>query len=204
MQLIDLSQTVTDNLPVFPGDDPVLLEQTRFLDTDQYNDHRIEMGMHAGTHIDGPMHLTASREYVSELPLDRFMAPGCCLDVRGQPIIQWRPEFARVIPENCILLLYTGHDRQFGQSAYFEDYPVLAPEFSRAVVQKRIKMLGLDSPSPDRPPYLIHRELLQQGIYLIENLTNLAVLAGRESFEVIALPLKIRANSAPARVIARI
>jgi kynurenine formamidase len=191
-------------MPVFPGDDDTRLRQTRFLSRDKYNDHRLETGMHAGTHIDTPMHLTASREYISELPLDNFIAPGVCWDVRGQPVIDWQPESGSAVAENSILLLYTGQDQLFGKPDYYENYPVLSLEFCRMIVGKKIKMLGLDSPSPDQPPYTIHKLLLTHGIYIIENLTNLDQLAGKNGFEVIALPLKIKADSAPARVLARL
>jgi kynurenine formamidase len=204
MRIIDLSQTITDKMPVFPGDDDTKLAQTRFLSTDGYNDHRVEMGMHAGTHIDAPMHLTDSHEYIADLPVDRFSAPGVCIDVRGQPVIDWRPEYGPSVKENCILLLYTGQDRLCGEPVYFENYPILSPAFGQALVDKKIKMLGLDSPSPDRPPYAVHKLLLTHGILIMENLTHLDQLAGIKGFEVIALPIKIKADSAPARVVARV
>jgi hypothetical protein len=65
-------------------------------------------------------------------------------------------------------------------------------------------MLGMDTPSPDRAPYQVHQSLLSAGIYIIENLTNLNKLTGEKYFEIISLPLKIKANSSPARVLARI
>jgi kynurenine formamidase len=202
-KLIDLSQTIVDNLPVFPGDIRTSLFQTKYLSVDKYNDHRLEMGMHAGTHFDGPMHLTESREYISDLAPDTFIAPGCLLDVRNQQVIQWQTEFAQSVTAGSIVLLFTGMDKEYGKQAYFEDYPEVSAEFCQRLVDKKIKMLGLDSASPDRFPYSIHKQLLANGIYLIENLTNLAKLAGKKSFEVIALPLKIKANSSPARVLAR-
>ena len=54
-RIIDLSQTIEDNMPVYPGDDPVSLKISRRLAADHYNDHRLTLSMHAGTHIDGPM-----------------------------------------------------------------------------------------------------------------------------------------------------
>lgn len=71
------------------------------------------------------------------------------------------------------------------------------------LVRKRVKMIGLDTPSPDKIPFEIHKYLFQNNILIIENLTNLEKLIDGENFEVIALPLKIRADSSIARVIAR-
>jgi kynurenine formamidase len=202
--IIDLSRTIEDNLPVFPGDSPTRLFQSRFLASDMYNDHRLEIGMHAGTHIDGPMHLTESTEYISDLPVDSFIGNGCLLDARGQTLIGIRPEYEEKVEENSIVLLYTGWDKLFGQPEYFTKYPVIGMDLCQLLIRKHIKMVGLDSPSPDNAPYTIHKSLMDNHICVIENLTNLDKLFGHPDFEVIALPLNIKANGSPARVVARI
>jgi kynurenine formamidase len=115
-----------------------------------------------------------------------------------------KPEYEKLVREQSIVLLYTGHDRLFGKPEYFDNYPVVDSDLCQLFIRKKIKMLGMDGPSPDREPYQVHKSLLTMRIYIIENLTNLGNLAEEKSFEVIALPLKIRANSSPARVVARI
>ena len=65
-------------------------------------------------------------------------------------------------------------------------------------------MVCIDSPSPDRRPFEIHKLLLENNVLIAENLTNLDKLMSANNFEVIALPLKIHADSSPARIIARI
>ena len=66
-----------------------------------------------------------------------------------------------------------------------------------------IKIIGIDSPSPDRSPYEIHKLLMKNDILIIENLTNLAELTSHEEFDVIALPTKFDTEAAPVRVVAR-
>jgi kynurenine formamidase len=67
-----------------------------------------------------------------------------------------------------------------------------------------VEILGLDTPSPDRPPFAIHKILLSHNILIIENLTNLQALSEVSEFEVLAAPPKIRCEAAPVRVGARI
>ena len=55
---IDLSQDITHDMSVHPYDDKVKLYQDKFLDKDKYVNFKLETGMHSGTHIDTPMHLT--------------------------------------------------------------------------------------------------------------------------------------------------
>ena len=64
-------------------------------------------------------------------------------------------------------------------------------------------MVCMDSPSPDRHPFEIHKLLLENSILIAENLTNIEKLLHVRKFEVIALPLNILADSSPARIVAR-
>lgn len=203
-KLMDLSQVIEDSMPVYPGDNRTNLFQTNYLKINSYNNHRLEINMHSGTHIDGPMHLTQSKEYISELSLDSFIGLGYVLDVRNQPIIQTKPEYEELIINNSIILLYTGWDSFYGTEKYYEDHPIIDIDFCKLLVRKNIKMLGMDIPSPDRYPFDSHKLLLGNNIYIIENLTNLDKLLDITSFEVIAFPLNIRADSSMARVIARV
>ena len=82
MNLIDLTHTITRGIAVYPGDDPVQLDQVRTLESDGFNDFSLTTGMHIGTHIDGPMHLTSDRRMIAELPPEMFAGKGVLIDVR--------------------------------------------------------------------------------------------------------------------------
>jgi kynurenine formamidase len=203
-QFIDLSQMIVTQMPVYPGDPPTNLIQTKFFRSDGYNNHRIVIGMHAGTHIDGPMHMTDSEERISELPLEAFIGAGIVLDVRHQLVIKMKIEYEQLIKPENILLLYTGYDQHYGTTAYYEDHPVVEVDFCEFLVQRKVKMLGVDMPSPDRSPFLAHQILLKNKILILENLTNLEQLLEIGSFELIAFPLKIKADGSMVRAVARV
>jgi kynurenine formamidase len=203
MKIIDLSQPILSGMPVYPGDSPVRLTQTRFLASDYHNNFQLEISMHVGTHIDGPRHLLHSDLSILELPLDRFMGQGCLLDVSGEREIHWKSEYKGLVPENSIVLLYSGHDQFYGTPRYFQGYPRVTLEFAQELITRNTKLLGLDWPSPDVFPFHVHKALLAENIYIIENLTNLQELLGH-SFEVCALPLKLKADSALVRAAARL
>jgi kynurenine formamidase len=204
MELIDLSHTLSDSTPVYPGDSPLRLFQEKRLDKDHYNSFRLETNMHAGTHIDSPMHLTPSTDFIDSFPLDTFIGNGCVLDVRGQEIISFKNEYSEKIKERDIVLLFTGHDLEFGKENYFEKYPVIDSDFANFLITKKIKMLGIDTPSPDKYPFEIHKLLFDHNILIIENMTNLGKLNDKKNFEIIAFPLKIKADSSLVRVMARV
>lgn len=192
--IIDLSHEIKPGMPVYPGDEPMELAQTRWLDRDYHNNHRLQIGMHVGTHLDAPLHMLPSGQYVAQLPPTSFIGPGSVLEVCNQPVIHWQPRYEGLVSPGSIVLLYTGHDRFYGSERYFMDHPQVAPDFCEFLLAKQVRLLGMDLPSPDAPPFSVHKHLLSQGIYLLENLTNLERLLDWPAFEVIALPLKIWAD----------
>jgi kynurenine formamidase len=202
-KLIDLTQIIEDSMPIYPGDIKTNLFQTKYLSVNKHNNHRLDISMHAGTHIDSPMHLTDSNEYISELSLESFIGAGYVLDVRNQPIIEMKSEYEELVKENSIVLLYTGFDKLYGMPEYYEEHPILDMDLCKFLIKKNIKMVGIDMPSPDKYPFEIHKLLLENRIYIIENLTNLDKLLGNKNFEVIAFPLKIKADGSMTRVVAR-
>ncbi|ACR78818.1 MULTISPECIES: cyclase family protein [Kosmotoga] len=203
-KFIDLTRIIEDGMAVYPGDDETILRQSRQLDKDGYNNHRLEISMHSGTHIDGPMHMTNCEKLILDFPLETLIGEGVVLDVRDQEVIELKEEYKSAIKEGSILLLYTGRDKIFGTKEYFLNNPVVSKEFAEFLVERRIKILGLDSSSPDRYPFEIHKILFAGGVLIAENLTNLDKLLCVDTFEVIALPLRIKADSSIARVIARV
>jgi Predicted metal-dependent hydrolase len=203
-KLIDISHCIEDGMPVYPGDMETRLSKAKELTVDGYNDHRLEIGMHSGTHMDSPMHLTNCSKYISEYPLDSFIGEGCILDVRGQELIENRPLYNEIIHENNIVLLHTGYDRFYGTETYYINHPCVSSEFCKMIIDRKVKILGIDCPSIDRYPFEYHKLLFENGIFILENLTNLEKLLELGDFEVISLPLAIKADSSMTRAIVRV
>ena len=201
MKLIDLSHVLDENTPVFPGDGATRLGKHRELAAHGFNGHWLETALHTGTHVDVPMHFLDDARTVVDFPMEGFAGPGVLLDVRGQAVIGMREEYRRRVREGDVVLLWTGLDARYGQAEYFTRYPCVTDALTAFFVERGIKMLGMDSPSPDVPPNACHKALLGAGIFVLENLTHLERLAGIEAFEVMALPLKIAAEGSPVRAV---
>lgn len=203
-KFIDLSHNIVNAMPVHPYDDSVKLYQDKFLKTNKYNNYRLEIGMHAGTHIDTPMHLTNKQIFIDEIDLDSFIGKGCLLDVRNENVIAYKEEYSDMVSENDIVLLYTNHSDKYGTEEYYTKHPIIDKELADFFIEKKIKMLGIDLPSPDIYPFEIHKMLFNHNILIIENMTNLSELLHIKRFEIIAFPLKIRAEASMVRVVAKI
>jgi hypothetical protein len=77
-------------------------------------------------------------------------------------------------------------------------------EVAKYLVDAKVKMVGVDTCSVDNQDgFPIHKILLAGKVLIIENLTNLNQLTGKD-FKVYALPLNLQIDGSPARVIAEI
>lgn len=204
MPYIDLTHTFKSTMPVFPGDSKPELKQVGFFGKDECVHFRVTTGMHVGTHIDAPSHMLENGKGLNAYSVDHFFGNGMLIDARGKERIGEELLEGKTLSKGDIVLILTGFSEKFENPAYFDNYPEITEKFARIMVERGVKIVGLDSASPDRSPYRVHKILLGSDILILENLTNLAVLLPHPIFEVIALPPKFDAEAAPVRVIAKV
>jgi len=109
------------------------------------------------------------------------------------------------VKQGDIVFFCTNHIKKLNTDEYFKDSsPVLSEALAQKLVEKKIRIVGLDSWTPDHEPYKSHYLFLGNDIMIIENLTNLDKIVGKRC-KCYALPLKIKdADGAPCRIIAEI
>ena len=202
-KIIDLTMEITDGMAVYPGDDAVRLTQTKFYNNDGYTNHRLEAGMHIGTHMDAPMHMTGSKITVADIPLERLIGKGSLIDAAGKQLIDKSEEYDALIEEDSIVIIHTSYDKHFGTEKYFIDHPVISEEMAELLVKKKVKAICIDTPSPDRYPFKIHKLLLENSIVIVENCTNLNALPKNVNYEVFIVPLNLKTDGSMVRVFAR-
>ncbi|MDE2312036.1 MAG: cyclase family protein [Patescibacteria group bacterium] len=197
---IDLTQTFTAAMPVYPGDPPAQLTE---ISKGGIVDHLLKSGMHVGTHMDAPRHMLRGGKNLSDYGVEKFFGRGVLIDARGKDSAG--PELLGpvVIQPGDIVLVNFGWADKFGRAEYFAGHPVLTEEFARKLAGSGASIVGLDTPSPDYSPYLVHKLLLGRDILIIENLAELSKL-GSQAFEVMALPAKLQADAAFCRVVAKV
>ena len=202
MKYVDLSYDLKSEMPVYPGDIELKSNKEKEYGIDGYNIYSFFTSMHAGTHIDAPLHMYENKKFISEYPIDRFIGNAVLLDVRGEKIIGIKDEYYRDIKENDIVLLFTGWDNFYGKKEYYTNHPVVSEELAELLIKKKIKMLGVDMPSPDKGEYEIHKKLFENDIFILENLKNLKKLLYTEELQLFAQPLKIEVEASLVRAIA--
>jgi kynurenine formamidase len=202
MKIIDLTQTITHQMQVYPGDEAPTLVQTRSLEQDNFTNFRLSTGMHAGTHIDGPWHMVGEQRFIGDMPLETYIGKGCIFDIR-QHVEFDDSDLVRKNAAGCTMaMFYTGYGAKFNTGAYAANFPLVSNAVAQTLVEMGIKFFGIDTFGPDQSPHTTHHTLLKNGVAIAENLTNLDLLLPHKDFDIVALPLKIKADSAPARIIA--
>lgn len=201
MQLFDLTMEIDDETPVFPGDPKQEIRQFASVEKDGWNVKRLTFNSHFSTHIDAPLHKIDGAKSLDNFPLSFFQGPAIVIDAFGQNPIE--PDLSAV-QKGDIVFFYTAQTDKRHSPSFTENNPVISRKTATALVEKGVKIVGLDSYTPDNEPYEIHDIFLNRDIPIVENLVNLKPLVGKR-FECIIAPLKIRnADGAPCRVIAKL
>lgn len=187
MKVLDLSHAITRDMPVFPGSESPQLKQIHSIQEDGFAEKRLSLYSHIGTHVDGPAHVLADGATLDALAIDRFFGNAICLPVdANSPIIDesYIAGHGKKLAENDFVLFYTGWENYWQDDRYFSEYPVLSREAAALLCRLNLKGVGFDTISADREEshdLPIHRILLEKMV-IIENLTNLAALAGKTFF----------------------
>ncbi len=198
---IDLTLPLDNKTPVFPGSTKCEITQVSTIDHTGFNEKIVTFPSHVSTHIDAPLHMVPSGKSLSNYPIDTFIGEAILLDVRRQTEID---DDINEVQNNDMVFLFTGYSQHIYESDYYEHNPVLTEKTTQRLIDKKIKILGIDSFTPDNPPYRVHKMLLQNDILIVENLIDLQKIT-KKRFRCYIFPLKLQdADGAPCRVIAEI
>lgn len=211
MPVIDLTHTIWEGMPVYPGTESPRLSEGSSYERDGFRETLLCLYSHTGTHMDAPNHLFAERQTLDRVSVESFVGSAIVIDCTekqaGELITMENllPLWEKV-EQAEFLLFYTGWARFWGSDSYFGDYPVLDGSVIDYIIRSGKKGVGLDVIGLDpiaQADLPRHKQLLSQSnTLIIENLTNLDQL-GDELVTLVALPLKFRqSDGAPTRVIA--
>jgi arylformamidase len=209
MRIVDLTQHLSNEMPLYPG-----MARPSFVDTatvaiDGYAMSEYHLMNHIGTHVDAPSHHVIGPS-LDDMPLERLVTEALTLDFsRHVPgaitLAEITPHLSH-IKAGDIVLIYSGGSRHWGSNAYWNSWCYPDDEAAQALIERNISAVGFDGPSADpveTTTFPLHKRWLSAGRMILENLTNLDQLPERTLL--VVAPLKVRgANGAPARIFALI
>lgn len=208
-KIIDLTHTMFDDMPVFPGDPPFSLKTYHTIESAGFNLTQVMMSTHVGTHLDAPLHFIRDGKTTDTMDLSRCVGEAHLLDLthRGAPLDEMTiDDFKRyddVIRKGARLIVRTGWDRVFPSPEFFTEMPGISIDAATFLAEREIALIGLDLPSVHvKESQRVHEILLEAEIVIVEGLTNLAAIE-RSPFYFVALPLKFAGrDGSPVRAVA--
>ncbi len=182
--VIDLSIPITEDMRVYPGMAVPSVHRLKRHEIQGIQVSKLEIIVHAGTHVDAPRHVLADGPTIDRLDLDQLTGEAVLIDLSGLApgsVIEQRhlAEHDSHIHRGDIVVLYTGYQR----CPDVEKYCYLAVEGARWLAEdKGVKCLAGDIPSVDpinkqatvsSATHPSHHILLNAGVPIVECLANL-------------------------------
>lgn len=149
MRVLDLTHTIAENMPVYPGTETPIFAGANTYEKDGFKETKLTMYTHTGTHH-GPARASVRR------PHDARRVPRLTVHRQGaryrvQRLERGQGHHARAHPairqdaENAdFLLFHLGWDKRWGTDAYFGDYPCLDDAAMDYIIAGDYKGIGFD------------------------------------------------------------
>jgi kynurenine formamidase len=232
-RIIDLTHTFDETTIYWPTEEGFKLLRGPAGVTEDgyfYAANRFMCAEHGGTHIDAPIHFWKSGQTVDQIPVERLIGPGACVDVSKkcsadrdyqvsvEDFKAWE-DVNRTTLNDRTIVIRTGFARHWpdhekylgtketGRMAVAKlHFPGLDPTAADWLITRRhIRMIGIDTASIDHGQtrtYPTHVRLFRDNVPALENVANTDRLPAN-NFRVVAMPMKIGGGSgAPCRVVA--
>lgn len=209
---IDLTLTISENLPTFPGSPrPQFIPWEKII-PDGYNLELLFLSSHTGTHMDAPYHFLEKGETIEKISTKRLVSDAILIKLKKGPnksiskkdIITFESKNGKILSHSTVVF-HTGWSKNLEKKSYFEKNPGLSVDAAKYLASKKINLVGIDSPSIDLgrdSKFSVHHVLSKNNILIVENLTNLEKIKNSK-FKLVVLPLKLKnATGSPVRAIA--
>ena len=212
MKILDLTLTISENIPTFPGSPaPSFIEWENIKD-DGYNLELLFLSTHTGTHLDAPYHFLEKGAKIHEINVKRLVCDAVLIKLRkksGETIKKLDIEkFEKThgkIVESSSVIFWTGWQKNLLKGFYFIKNPGLSISAANYLAAKKINLVGIDAPSVDLgldSKFPAHHILTKNNILIVENLANLDKI-NSGNFHLVIAPLKLKnATGSPIRALA--
>ena len=209
MKVIDLTLTVSEKIPTFPGSPKPHFIEWETIPKNGYNLELLFLSTHTGTHIDAPFHFVKNGKKIHEIKPERLVNEAILIRIGknsnrsiSKTDIQNFEQKNGKIENGLTVIFHTGWQKNLNKKFYFTENPGLSVSAAKYLVSKKINMVGIDSPSIDLgtdSKFSVHHVLAKNNILIVENLANLNKIKSN-NFHLITSPLKLKnATGSPIR-----
>jgi len=212
VKYLDLTLTVSESIPNFPGSPSPQFITWSTIKADGYNLELLFLSSHTGTHLDAPYHFTKKGAKIHQIPVTRLIGVALLIKIKKvkdqtitkKDLLDFEQKNGEIKNFSSIIF-FTDWQKNLNKKFYFTNNPGLSKSATNYLVSKKINLVGIDSPSIDLGTdkrFTVHKILAKNNILIVENLSNLEKIPTLE-FDFIILPLKLKdATGSPVRAIA--
>lgn len=205
-KIYDVSEPIRDGGLVYPGNPAIHIAlQQAVARGAGANVSSVEFGSHTGTHVDAARHFFDDGQTVDQIPLETLMGPALVLEFGDDVRAVGRADLEKKGLDGAKrVLLKTRNSGYLTQDpAFHQDYTYLAPDGAEFIVERGVKLVGIDYLSIEQfhsGHHLTHLTLLRAGVVIVEGLNLDGVPPAL--YELCCLPLKLAGvDGAPARAV---
>jgi arylformamidase len=194
-------------MPHWPDNPPIFLERAQDIARgDDANVSHMAMGVHTGTHMDGPVHFIHEGAGLDEMPLEATIGETRVIEIADpRQVTAAELRQHELQPGERILLRTSNSERCWVTDDFIDDFVYISEGAAEYLADAGIRTVGIDYLSVGGfhvDGARIHRILIEAGIWIIEGLDLSSAPAGR--YDLICLPVKLHgSDGAPARAIVR-
>jgi len=212
MKVIDLTLTVSNKIPAFPGSPQPNFIPWENIEEDGYNLELLFLSSHTGTHLDAPHHFLEKGAKIHEISLEKLVSEAAlikskksgCESITKTDIQNFEKKHGK-IERSSSVIFSTGWQRNLQKKYYFTKNPGLSVSAAKYLASKKVSLVGIDSPSIDLgtdSKFSVHQIFAKKGILIVEYLANLDKIKSSK-FHLVVLPLKLKnATGSPVRAVA--
>lgn len=197
MKIIDLSYKLNNKMSSYSEEEKPEIKDFATYEKDYFNEKKLEIFSHTGTHIDAPYHMIDKAKTIDKYPVEYFMGKALLIDISDYYLVPLEDfkENESKLKEVDFIIFRTGWDIYYGMDEYLKFYPSIDTDCAEYIASlPNIRGIGIDTISVDyfdNKEYEVHKAILGSEKIIIENLRNLQEIEDKSIFTLNALPLNI-------------
>lgn len=214
MSFVWLSHVLSNNTPLYGGADKLQIGPDKSIQSgDSCNTSFLKMPNHAGTHVDAPRHFISGGRTIDSFSASEwtFYNP-CIINIEIPPgtlIEQQHIINSNIFKQADFIIFKTGFEDFREEDIFWQESPGLAPDMAEFLLTKcpKLRAIGLDFISISSLKHrdqgrLAHREFLQRGILIFEDMRLSELQPQTQLQKIIALPLRFKqGDGAPVTIV---
>ncbi|MYA88960.1 MAG: cyclase family protein [Boseongicola sp. SB0662_bin_57] len=222
--VVDMTHVLDDGFPTYFGTPGITISRVNDFAEDGFNAFALDLGEHAGTHVDAPLHFSEDGQAVNEIPARNLVCPLCVVDVAARaaddPDTQVTPDDLSEwigangeIPDGACVAMHSGWAGRAGGDGFRNaddggvmHFPGFHAESARMLIEETGAVaMAVDTLSLDHGPsrnFATHHVWLPSNRYGIECLAGLDRVPAFGATLVVGAPKHRGGSGGPARVLA--